>query len=281
MGFFTSSFSFVAKAGALLTRPLVTGDGNTGMNIRVKKPFTGVAYGMCFDFRGANKLATVNPDTGLKTASSPLPVNQVETATVLGTITAAGSVLVTLTSNLLPGFPPLVIEGFASGSSAPVVAAEIAVRLQASSLVTAHYDIILSGSTVALRVLVATDNDATLNLAIANDTATGLTAAPTSENTTAGVGGVITTGGDGKDLEGAPIVTGWSPYLLALRNTGAGIVEITTNSALTGVGAGKLRINPYSCVILAGETIDFRWQELLTITAVTSTTFELLYYGGD
>ena len=43
------------------------------------------------------------------------------------------------------------------------------------------------GTVVELTALTAAANDATLNIAIANGTCAGLTAAPTSANTTAGV----------------------------------------------------------------------------------------------
>jgi hypothetical protein len=68
-----------------------------------------------------------------------------------------------------------------------MVAAKIIAGLQADSALTNLYTVGGTGATVTLTQKSNTGNDATLNIAIANGTCTGLTAAPTSTITTPGV----------------------------------------------------------------------------------------------
>ena len=75
----------------------------------------------------------------------------------------------------------------ALGDSAAVVAQKARETLAADNAVTAKFSVGGYGTMVELTALTAAANDATLNIAIANGTCAGLTAAPTSENTTAGV----------------------------------------------------------------------------------------------
>lgn len=114
---------------------------------------------------------------------------QVETATVAGVIGAAGagnaSVIVTS-------------KGFASGSktfsvavanddTAAQVATKIRAALSADQEVSALFTVSGAGAAVVLTSKTAGMNDAALNIAISTGTATGLTAAPGSANTTPGV----------------------------------------------------------------------------------------------
>lgn len=114
------------------------------------------------------------------------PVPQVETATVSGAITATGTVLVSITSNLLNKVIPVTV---ADQDINTAVATKIRAALTNDADVIAYYTVGGSAATVSLTAKTATVNDATLNIATDNGTATGLTPAPTSANQTAGVGG--------------------------------------------------------------------------------------------
>ena len=93
------------------------------------------------------------------------------------TVTAAG----------MTGSPKAVSVAVALGDSAAVVAQKAREALAADSAVTAKFSVGGYGTMVELTALTAAANDATFNIPIANGTCAGLTAAPTSANTTAGV----------------------------------------------------------------------------------------------
>lgn len=113
-------------------------------------------------------------------------VKQVETATVVGTITTAGNATFTVTGAGITGSPKAISVPVALGDSAAVVALKAAEVLGADAAVIALYDVAASGATLILTAKAAAANDATLNIASTNGTCAGLTPAATSANTTAG-----------------------------------------------------------------------------------------------
>lgn len=121
--------------------------------------------------------------------SSAASVAQVETATAAGTIATAGTVIATVTSALLPGGSETVPVTVAVSDGASAIGGKIIAALQADANISGNFAVSGSGGTVVLTASNAAANDTTLNIALANGTATGLTAAPTSANTTAGVEG--------------------------------------------------------------------------------------------
>lgn len=124
--------------------------------------------------------------------NSSSSVAQVETATVAGTLTADGIAQVTVTSALLPGGSKTIPVTMADTDTASIAAGKIRTALAADADVSNFYTVGGSSTSVTLTALNAAENDSTLNIAIATGTATGLTAAPTSANTTAGVDGTTT-----------------------------------------------------------------------------------------
>lgn len=112
---------------------------------------------------------------------------QVETATVAGTITGSGNVTVTITSAILAGSPVAKSVAVLNGDTAAVVAGKIRDFLNADSTVSNFYYISGTTTAVVLTAIRAAANDGTLNIATANGTSTGLTNTPTSADTTAGV----------------------------------------------------------------------------------------------
>ena len=115
-------------------------------------------------------------------------VAQVETATVIGTITAAGNVTVIVTAAGLSGSPITTQVAVANGDTASQVAEKIKTALGSNTSITTLFTVSGSGADVTLtRNPPFAANDETLNISIANGTSTGLTAAPTSANVTMGI----------------------------------------------------------------------------------------------
>src|SRR5262245_28127226 len=112
---------------------------------------------------------------------------QVETATVLGTITGTGNASATVTANSMGNSPKEVSVPVTNGMTASEVAKEVRYWLALDSDVADFFQVSGTGANVVLTAREAAADDATINIAIDNDTCTGLTAAPTSTNTTAGV----------------------------------------------------------------------------------------------
>lgn len=114
---------------------------------------------------------------------------QVETATIVGTIGAAGAgnVSVVVTSAIATGSPITTPVAVANDDTAAQVAGKIRTALGLVAAITTHYTVGGSDATVSLTAKVKAANDATLNIAYANGTASGLTEDATSAHTTAGV----------------------------------------------------------------------------------------------
>ena len=123
---------------------------------------------------------------GLATA---ICTQQVETATVLGSVTGAGNATVVITAAAMPNSPKTISVAVANLDTAAQVATKIRTALNADTDVKTFFDIGGSNADITLTTKIARANDATMNMSIDNGTCTGLTAAPTSTNTTAGVAG--------------------------------------------------------------------------------------------
>ena len=172
---------------------------------------------------------------------------QVETATAAGTISTAGNALLTVTAAGMTGSPKVISFAVGLSDTAAAWATKARAALAADADVAALFDV--SGATTAIILTrktvlgIALANDATLNLAIANDTSAGITAAPTSANTTAGVAstGTLVSDGSGIDFEGKnllPIVTLFS----VLIQCEAGSCSYTTGSESGAMAAGESRL---------------------------------------
>ncbi len=115
------------------------------------------------------------------------PVAQVETATVAGTITTAGNATVTVTAAGMTGSPKAISVAVALSDNAAAIAGKVRTALAADSAVAALFTVSGAGTAVILTRSAPVANDATLNIALADGTCVGVTAAPTSADTTAGV----------------------------------------------------------------------------------------------
>lgn len=129
-------------------------------------------------------------------------VKQVETATVVGTVTGDGNATVVVTSANIATSPITVSVAVLTDDTATIVAGKIAVALRQNEFIgngeTGLFTVTNSGATVVLTCKDYYANDATLNVSIDNGTCTGLTTAATSTNTTAGVNVTLTVQNDYK-----------------------------------------------------------------------------------
>lgn len=117
-----------------------------------------------------------------------MTTKQVETAVVAGTVTLTGNATVTVTAYGMTNSPKAISVAVTNGDSASTVAGLVRTALAFDVNVAALFLVSGAGANVVLTKHIAAANDGTLNIATANDTCTGLTAAPTSTNTTAGTG---------------------------------------------------------------------------------------------
>lgn len=112
---------------------------------------------------------------------------QVETATVVGTITQSGNATVTTTSTGMVGSPLATSVAVLINDTADMVAEKIRVALRLVAVIAERFSINGSGPQIVLTSVSALANDTALNVSTANDTSLGLTIEATSANTIAGV----------------------------------------------------------------------------------------------
>jgi CSLREA domain-containing protein len=122
-------------------------------------------------------------------------VKQAETATVVGTITSAGTknAAVTVTAAGMTNSPKTLNVAVVNGDNASAVAGKIRVALAADANVSAFFTVSGATNQIILTTITAAANDGTMNIATDNGTSTGLTPAPTSADTTPGGGDVVGT----------------------------------------------------------------------------------------
>ena len=112
---------------------------------------------------------------------------QVTTATCVGEVTGAGNALVTVTGAGIAGSPVALNVAVALDDTPALYAPKLAAAINANGAIAALYEAASNGANVVLTALMPAANDGTLNVAIATGTAEGITAAPNSVLTTAGV----------------------------------------------------------------------------------------------
>jgi len=209
-----------------------------------------VAYAIQAVHAGSSDVLALNLLTNDITGSTSWVAGaaQVETATVTAAsgITGNGNATVTVTAAGMTGSPKAISVALttAAHTSATLIATAIAAGLNADVDYSALFTATSSAATVittrkptsshtvpggTLELYAA--NDATLNVALANGTCTGITTAATSANTTAGV---ISDGvkifGAGADFEGEAITTIVTLYAVLFENvTGTGVIAGNIN----------------------------------------------------
>jgi predicted secreted protein len=114
-------------------------------------------------------------------------VKQIETATAAGTVTASGDATVIVTAAGVTGSAITFTVAVLENDTPTMWAAKVRTALLTDANLTAVYDVGGYGPYITLTRKIAAANDATLNIAIDNDTSAGITTAATSANTRAGV----------------------------------------------------------------------------------------------
>jgi hypothetical protein len=193
----------VSVAGSDITVNLATGAGSHARLTNQGMTYTSKSFGT-----GGNaiSIALVNPGTpnapvSIGVVGNAITANlatgpgvaQVETATAAGTVTGNGNASVVVTGAGITGSPITLAVAVLNGDTPTLWAAKVRAALAATAAITALYAVGGTGADITLTELVPNGNDATLNIALATGTATGITAAPTSANTTAGVAPALTT----------------------------------------------------------------------------------------
>lgn len=139
---------------------------------------------------GAPSPGLTEQPTSANTTAGVAGVKQVETATAAGTVTGSGLAQAVVTAAGMPNSPKTVLFNVLNGDTAAQWAEKARFQLMQDQDVASFFDISGAGASIVLTRKADAANDATLNVALDNNTSTGITAAPTSANTTAGVAGV-------------------------------------------------------------------------------------------
>jgi hypothetical protein len=187
-----------------------------------------------------------------------------------------GDVTVTVTSAGMTGSPLAIAVPILNGDLPATWAGKVRTALAANATISGRFTVsgsstsiiltrkpgtVLNDGTEVVNLFLATDS--TLNIAIAAGS-TGITAASTSANTTAGTvtSGVLIRDGDGKDFEGVTIPT-CSPNAILCDNSG---------TALLGAGSGngaEFLVNPTGTVLFA-STGDLGDKSAITVSPSVS-----------
>jgi len=207
-------------------------------------------------FAANSTLGSVTEDDGRKFKAGDVlkatdAVIQVETATVVGTIggSGAGNATVVVTSALMIMSPKTFSVAVANNDTAAQVAAKIRTALANDAAINEYYHVSGAAAAIILTARTAAANDATLNVSVDNGTCTGLTAAPTSANTTLGraagttIGTVLSVSVDAITLTGnaaIALVEGEAVHVADGSQTAAAIVQDATD------GSGD---SPVACFI--------------------------------
>lgn len=184
-------------------------------------------------------------------ATIGIGTQQVETATVVGTIVNPGNATVVTTCAGMTGSPITTSVAVLAADTADTVAEKIRTALGGVANITALFSIGGSGARVVLKRLTAAANVANLNVSIDNGTCTGLTAAPTSADTTAGVASVniaqVKSIGHGLSLDTEDVTThdstdAYEEVVATILRSGEVSLELVydPNGATHSAGSGLL-----------------------------------------
>lgn len=180
--------------------PLTTIFGDT-VTLQMRAQKTGVYSGdlpvSTFDLTPEAPTASISSDLstvsgisqqGATVTISMTPVQQVETATVVGAITTGGDAILVISANNLPNSPFVVSFLVLLADDAAAIANKGRAALESTPAIFSRFIPTNVGDTIVLTAREGRPNDPTLNIAIDNGGCEGITPAPTSVNTTIGRG---------------------------------------------------------------------------------------------
>lgn len=255
------------------TSSLVTGIVQIGASQTATQFTTAdIGYAIGVEIVSSGGSVAIDLQTGIATPSAAYVAGtaQVETATVVAAsgATSNGNCSLTFTSAAVTGSPLTVAVNLTTASNtAALVAATLAAGLAANTAIAAVWTVTNSGSNIIFTRKSDANgykyaNEAGTNLAI--PAGLGITAAPTSANTTSGVvsSGVQVLDGDGKDFEGVTLATMARLYSLE--------INVTSGSAGAGNGTDVFHL-PAKVWNTAGIT-DTLLTADLTLTSTAAAT---------
>jgi len=254
----------------------------------IGSPLTTLAYATPPDiiYSLGMKISAGNPlvidmETGIVTGSVA-GVSQVETATVISAagITGDGNATVSITgSELDPYTVVLSVPVTTAESTASLVAAEIRSFMatdESAAQILEFFTVGGTGADIVITKILAKSNDSALNIAIANGTCTGITSAPTSTDTTAGVSAsfayrIAGSPWEAVDAGGVPLATATKIYaFLAICSAAPGTtVDINASSGYSvneKTPFVKMGVNSYGDHSWAGSTVTFSSDDEVLIT---------------
>ena len=174
-------------------------------------------------------------------ASLSVGTPQVETAVVVVTTVTAGNANFTLTASGMTGSPITTVVALAGGETATGVATKAAAAMNLDANITALFSVVAHGDDIVVTRLIGAANDATLNLAYADDTSGGLTDDATSNDTTAGVAAsaiaaITNIGGPGLALDTEDVTThdqatAWEEVVGTILRSGEVTLDIVYDPA--------------------------------------------------
>ena len=240
-----------------------------------------VAYSLRMDIATGETL-TLDMATGAVTGSDP-GILQVETATVIAAAgaTTAGDATVIVTAANLVGSPLTIsVPLLLTDNTASLVATKIRAALTANTAIASIFTVGGTGADITLTAKIAIANDPTLNISIANGTCAGITAAPTSTSTTAGVlktqayriSGAVW---DQTDFEGEPLPAMTKAHCVNVKritDAVGDLIILTSDSEAFGLkkNASLLIFDPNGNLQVSTDTVGFTSE-----TGDTSLTIDI------
>jgi hypothetical protein len=159
--------------------------GITGTNI------AGSIIEDTLDLDGTNEVESIMAFKTVTQVALPgythAPVAQVETATVVGTVSGSGNATVIVTAAGMTGTPKTISVAVLENDTASDVAGKIRTALGLDAAVIALFNVTGATDKIILTRKTPAADDTSLNISIDNGTCAGLTTAGTSADTTAGV----------------------------------------------------------------------------------------------
>jgi hypothetical protein len=166
---------------------------------------------------------------------------QIETATVVVTTVTAGDANFVLTAAGMTGSPITTVVALENGDAATTVATKAVTAMNLDANITALFDVRAHGPDIVITRKIAAANDATLNLAYADDSSGGLTDDASSTDTTAGVAPVETAavtniGGPGLALDTEDVTShdstgAWEEVVATILRSGEVTLDIVYDPA--------------------------------------------------
>lgn len=199
---------------------------------------------------------------------------QVETATVVGTITDSGNAAIVLTSALVPNGSITLSVPVLKDDTPEIVAAKICGAFKGNQYIadpfTGAYTVSYVAGVITMKTVEYVGNDSTLNISIDNDTCTGLTTAATSTSTTSGVAVTLATQNEYKTL--SAVSGSWS----VTDASGANSSETLTNKTIDS----SLNYMKNTVLAYAGRVTTAQLNAGITlVAAVTGRTIRVLGYS--